>query len=130
MIFLDFVFSHERPTRGTFVEGPRESMIGVVAHNLAKCGEILCQVEFGIGLLVGIVVVATGATVLTTVVTSITATSIAIALLTLVPLEAGDDLLATLGSWLLVCLLLGLLFFFFFCLLTALSRTKPTQMIA
>merc|ERR1712147_147825 len=89
MIFLDFVFSHERPTRGTFVEGPRESMIGVVAHNLAKCGEILCQVEFGIGLLVGIVVVATGATVLTTVVTSITATSIAIALLTLVPLEAG-----------------------------------------
>merc|ERR1712147_465960 len=103
MIFLDFVFSHERPTRGTFVEGPRESMIGVVAHNLAKCGEILCQVEFGIGLLVG-----TGATVLTTVVTSITATSIAIALLTLVALEAGDDLLATLGSWLLVCLLLGL----------------------
>merc|ERR1711935_656465 len=109
----DFVFSHERPTRGTFVEGPRESMIGVVAHNLAKCGEVVSQIEFGIG----IVVVATGTAVLTTVVTSVTATSvITFALLTLVALEADGDLLACswLGSWLLVLLLLGGLLFFFF----------------
>ena len=101
-------------------------MIGVVAHNLAKCGEVVSQIEFGIGLLqrqellkrqrkeqhylVGIVVVATGTAVLTTVVTSVTATSvIALALLTLVALEADGDLLACswLGSWLLVLLLLG-----------------------
>ena len=108
------------------IEWPTYSMIGVVAHNLAKCGEVVSQIEFGIGLLkrqellkrqrkeqhylVGIVVVATGTAVLTTVVTSVTATSvIALALLTLVALEADGDLLACswLGSWLLVLLLLG-----------------------
>merc|ERR1712106_676611 len=73
-------------------------MIGVVAHNLAKCGEVVSQIEFGIGLLVGIVVVATGTAVLTTVVTSVTATSvITFALLTLVALEATGTFLPAAG---------------------------------
>lgn len=33
------------------IEWPTYSMIGVVAHNLAKCGEVVSQIEFGIGLL-------------------------------------------------------------------------------
>merc|ERR1719357_1128111 len=84
-------------------------MIGVVAFTLAKCREVLGQIEFGIGLL-GIVVIATGTAIVTTIVVA----SITIALLALMTLETRNDLFARFDSGLLFLLLFSFLFFLFF----------------